>query len=127
MHSDKFKPISYLKLIKKYVFSEGEQFPLKVRRGDVTRFGSDLAVFSCDSASAHVTVIKFFFYRAISSLQVFITVPVCVICIFQDLYICDLRSGRQSRDHILQAYGKIMKFFILRVSKSNCNDRGGIY
>ena len=28
MHSDQFKPKSYLKLIKKYVFSEGEQFPL---------------------------------------------------------------------------------------------------
>ena len=28
LHSDQFKPKSYLKLIKKYVFSEGEQFPL---------------------------------------------------------------------------------------------------
>ena len=28
MHSDQFKPKSYLKLIKKYIFSEGEQFPL---------------------------------------------------------------------------------------------------
>ena len=28
MHSDQFKPKSYLKLNKKYVFSEGEQFPL---------------------------------------------------------------------------------------------------
>ena len=28
MHSDQFKPKSYLKLIKKYVSSEGEQFPL---------------------------------------------------------------------------------------------------
>ena len=28
MHSDQFKPKSYLKLIKKYVFSEGEQFSL---------------------------------------------------------------------------------------------------
>ena len=28
MHYDHFKPKSYLKLIKKYVFSEGEQFPL---------------------------------------------------------------------------------------------------
>ena len=27
-HSDQFKPKSYLKLIKKYMFSEGEQFPL---------------------------------------------------------------------------------------------------
>ena len=37
------------------------------------------------------------FHRAISSLQVCITVPVCVICISQNLYICDLRTG-QSRD-----------------------------
>ena len=29
MHYDHFKPKSYLKLIKKNVFSEGEQFPLK--------------------------------------------------------------------------------------------------
>ena len=28
MHSDQFKPKSNLKLIKKYIFSEGEQFPL---------------------------------------------------------------------------------------------------
>ena len=28
LHSDQFKPKSYLKLIKKYIFSEGEQFPL---------------------------------------------------------------------------------------------------
>ena len=28
MHSDQFKPKSYLKLNKKYVFSEVEQFPL---------------------------------------------------------------------------------------------------
>ena len=27
LHSDQFKPTSYLKLIKKYIFSEGEQFP----------------------------------------------------------------------------------------------------
>ena len=27
--SDQFKPKSYLKLNKKYVFSEGEQFPLR--------------------------------------------------------------------------------------------------
>ena len=33
MHSDQFKPKSYLKLNKKYVFSEGEQLPLnEVRR-----------------------------------------------------------------------------------------------
>ena len=29
MHSNQFKPKSYLKLNKKYVFSEDEQFPLK--------------------------------------------------------------------------------------------------
>ena len=29
LHSDQFKPKSYLKLIKKYIFSEGEQFPLR--------------------------------------------------------------------------------------------------
>ena len=28
LHSDQFKPKSYLKLITKYIFSEGEQFPL---------------------------------------------------------------------------------------------------
>ena len=28
MHSDQFKPKSYFKLMKKYIFSEGEQFPL---------------------------------------------------------------------------------------------------
>ena len=28
LHSDQFKPKSYLKVIKKYVFSEGEQFPV---------------------------------------------------------------------------------------------------
>ena len=28
LHSHQFKPKSYLKFIKKYVFSEGEQFPL---------------------------------------------------------------------------------------------------
>ena len=27
--SDQFRPKSYLKLIKKYIFSEGEQFPLR--------------------------------------------------------------------------------------------------
>ena len=30
MHSDQFKPKSYLKLNKKYVFSGSEQFPLNV-------------------------------------------------------------------------------------------------
>ena len=30
MHYDHFKPKSYLKLIKKYVFSEGEQFLLRI-------------------------------------------------------------------------------------------------
>ena len=29
MHSDQFKPKSHLKLNKKYIFSEAEQFPLK--------------------------------------------------------------------------------------------------
>ena len=29
LHFDPFKPKSYLKLVKKYTFSEGEQFPLK--------------------------------------------------------------------------------------------------
>ena len=29
LHSDQFKPKSYLNLIKRYIFSEGEQFPLK--------------------------------------------------------------------------------------------------
>ena len=28
LHSDQFKPKSFLKLIQKYIFSEGEQFPL---------------------------------------------------------------------------------------------------
>ena len=28
LHSDQFKPKSHLQLIKKYIFSEGEQFPL---------------------------------------------------------------------------------------------------
>ena len=28
LYSDQFKPKCYLKLIKKYIFSEGEQFPL---------------------------------------------------------------------------------------------------
>ena len=37
------------------------------------------------------------FHGAISSFQVFITVSVYVICISQDFYIGDLRSG-QSRD-----------------------------
>ena len=32
MHSDQFKRKSYLKLNKKYVFSEGEQFPLTGRQ-----------------------------------------------------------------------------------------------
>ena len=32
MHSDQFKPKSYLKLIKKYIFSEGEHFPLTLAR-----------------------------------------------------------------------------------------------
>ena len=40
---------------------------------------------------------QFFFHGAISSVQVFITVPVCVICTSQNLFICDMRSG-QSRD-----------------------------
>ena len=34
MHSDQFKPKSYLKLNKKYVFSEGEQFPLNGRKAN---------------------------------------------------------------------------------------------
>ena len=34
MHSDQFKPKSYLKLNKKYVFSEGEQFPLRMTKTD---------------------------------------------------------------------------------------------
>ena len=36
------------------------------------------------------------FHGAISSLQIFITVPVCVICLSKNFYVCDLRSG-QSR------------------------------
>ena len=31
MHSDQFKPKSYLELINKWIFSEGEQFPLSTR------------------------------------------------------------------------------------------------
>ena len=38
------------------------------------------------------------FQGAISSLQVFIIVPVCIICLSQNGYICDLRSGHSS-DH----------------------------
>ena len=34
----------------------------------------------------------FFFHGAISSLPLFIRMPVCAICISQNLYICDLRS-----------------------------------
>ena len=30
LHYDQLKPKSYLNLIKKYIFSEGEQFPLSV-------------------------------------------------------------------------------------------------
>ena len=36
MHYDHFKPKSYLKLVKKYVFSEGEQFPLMTMLNQVT-------------------------------------------------------------------------------------------
>ena len=32
MHSDQFKPKSYVKLIEKYVFSEGEQVSFKCDR-----------------------------------------------------------------------------------------------
>ena len=32
LHSYQFKPKSYLKLNKKYVFSEGEQFPLRLKQ-----------------------------------------------------------------------------------------------
>ena len=80
------------------------------------------------------------FPGAISSLQVFITVPVCVICISQNLYICDLRSG-QSRDHYITSLGennaicpawskrvKTDQFFQGIMSDSLiCNDSGGIY
>ena len=37
------------------------------------------------------------FHGAVSSLRVFITVPVCVICISHNFYICELSSG-QIRD-----------------------------
>ena len=36
MHSDQFKPKSYLKLIKKYIVSEGEQFPLSSSYTSIT-------------------------------------------------------------------------------------------
>ena len=37
MHSDQFKPKPYLKLIlKKYIFSEGEQFPLIGKQDEYT-------------------------------------------------------------------------------------------
>ena len=57
------------------------------------------------------------FHGAISSLQVFLTISVCVICLPQNLYICDLMSG-ESRDLTLQAYGKILKCVLLRVNES---------
>ena len=62
-----------------------------------------------------------FFHGTISSLQVFITVPLCVIFKSQNLFICDLRSGqiRESRDlYITSLYGKIMKRVLLRVNDS---------
>ena len=46
MHSDQFKPILYLKLIKKYIFSEGEQFPL--RHIDRSNPNGDLKLEKCN-------------------------------------------------------------------------------
>ena len=75
------------------------------------------------------------------SLQVFITVPVCVNYVSHNLYICDLKSV-QSRDLLHykpMEYGK-MKCVLLQVNESKppsslrimsdyliCNDPGGIY
>ena len=84
--------------------------------------------------------VEFFFFGAISFIQIFITVPLCVICLSQNLYICYLRSG-QSRDlYITSLWKKIMKCALLRVNESKppnslrimsdyliCNDSGGIY
>ena len=39
LHSDQLKPNSYLKLFKKYIFSEGEEFPLR-RRGLTSEGGT---------------------------------------------------------------------------------------
>ena len=78
------------------------------------------------------------FHGAISSLRVFITVPVCVICISQTLYICDLRSG-QSRDLYITSLwennemcravndSKPQSSFRITSDYVICNDPGGIY
>ena len=57
-------------------------------------------------------------HGAISSLQVFITVPVCVMFISQHLYICDLRSG-QSRDLYIPSLWEVIKRVLLRVNSQN--------
>ena len=57
------------------------------------------------------------FHGMISSLQIFITVPVCVICLSQNFYICDLLSG-QSRDLDITTLREIMKCGLLRVNES---------
>ena len=38
MHSDQYKPKPYLKLIKKYIISEGEQFPLSLTDRELTMY-----------------------------------------------------------------------------------------
>ena len=45
MHSDQFWPKSYLKGIKRYIFSEGEQFPLTRAPLGVQDFHALLGVF----------------------------------------------------------------------------------
>ena len=82
-----------------------------------------------------------FIHGAISSLQVFIEAPVCVICISQKLYIFDLRSG-QSRDLYITSLGennemcpawskrndsKPLNSFRIMSDYLICNDLGGIY
>ena len=66
---------------------------------------------ACNRARARV------FDWSISSLQVLVRVPVCAMCISQNCYIYDLRSG-QLVTFILQAYGKILKCLLFCVNES---------
>ena len=63
--------------------------------------------------------LEFFTERFLSSLQVFITAPVYVICVSQKFNICDLRAGQSRYLYIdILAYGKIMKCVLLQGNES---------
>ena len=77
-----------------------KQLPDQVRSGHQRVF--------VDPTSEKIAITpEIVFHGTSSSLQVSIMVPVCAICIFHNVYICDLRSGQLRDLYIVSLWDNI--------------------